>query len=133
MRGSLISFFNFTIALYNVKYTKYTTKVQQNSIKKEKKDKVLRRNYKQGCKKGVIYPNIRQFVTLQKCIKCLENKYNCGYKSLVCLENSGGEQFLEKTKIRKKAIDKVFFRWYPNRALCKRAKTKAKCKTAKEP
>jgi hypothetical protein len=43
MRGSLISFFNFTIALYNVKYTKYTTKVQQNSFKKEKKDKVLRR------------------------------------------------------------------------------------------
>ncbi len=41
MRGSLISFLMFTIALYNVKYTKYTTKVQQNHIKSGKKNKLL--------------------------------------------------------------------------------------------
>jgi hypothetical protein len=41
------------------------------------------------------------------------------------LDTTGFEVVKRFSKLIKKAIDKLFFRWYPNRALCKRAKRKA--------
>ena len=40
------------------------------------------------------------------------------------LDTTGFEVVKRFSKLIKKVIDKLFFRWYPNRALCKRAKRK---------